>query len=50
MKLNLPNSIPFFYEFNMADMKPIGNIKFLADNETLLQAMDKVASIGSKAE
>lgn len=45
MKFNLPNSIPFVYEFD-ENLKPIKNIRFLADDDTVFTAMRKVASIG----
>ncbi|GAB0090915.1 Phosphoglycerate mutase [Sergentomyia squamirostris] len=47
MKLNLPNSIPFYYDLD-ENMKPMGKIKFLADDKIVLSAMNKVASIDSK--
>lgn len=45
-KFNLPNSIPFIYEFDRKTMEIIGGIKFLADDETVAKAVEKVASIG----
>lgn len=47
MKFNLPNSIPFYYDLDDT-MKPVGKIKFLADDKTVISAMNKVASIDSK--
>uniref|UniRef100_A0A1B0GQR8 Uncharacterized protein n=1 Tax=Phlebotomus papatasi TaxID=29031 RepID=A0A1B0GQR8_PHLPP len=44
MKFNLPNSIPFYYDLDET-MKPVGKIKFLADDKTVISAMNKVASI-----
>lgn len=45
MKFNLPNSIPFIIDFDDS-MKMVGNIRFLANDDTVLKAMEKVASIG----
>ncbi|XP_053680502.1 phosphoglycerate mutase 2-like isoform X1 [Anopheles nili] len=47
MKFNLPNSIPFIIDFDES-MKMVGGIRFLANDETVLKAMEKVASIGGK--
>ncbi|XP_058058018.1 phosphoglycerate mutase 2-like isoform X1 [Anopheles bellator] len=47
MKFNLPNSIPFIIDFD-SSMKMVGNIRFLANDDTVLKAMEKVASIGGK--
>lgn len=46
MKLNIPNSIPFIYEFDTNTMQPIGRRKFLADDETVAYETKKVAEIG----
>lgn len=48
MKFNLPNSIPFILELD-ENMKLIGDIQFLADEATVMSAMKKVASIGTKS-
>lgn len=45
MKFNLPNSIPFIFDFD-ENMKMVGGIRFLANEDTVLKAMEKVASIG----
>ncbi|XP_062565750.1 2,3-bisphosphoglycerate-dependent phosphoglycerate mutase-like isoform X1 [Armigeres subalbatus] len=45
MKFNLPNSIPFIFDFD-ENMKMVGGIRFLANQEDVLKAMEKVASIG----
>ncbi|XP_063704116.1 phosphoglycerate mutase 1-like [Culicoides brevitarsis] len=45
MKFNMPNSIPFVIELD-ENFKLVGDIKFLADKEFVLSAMEKVASIG----
>lgn len=45
MKFNLPNSIPFSFEFD-ENMKNLNNIEFMANNKTVEMAMEKVASIG----
>lgn len=45
MKLNLPNSIPFVYLLD-ENLNPIEPIRFLADDDAVLSAMKKVASIG----
>jgi 2,3-bisphosphoglycerate-dependent phosphoglycerate mutase len=46
MHLNLPTGIPFIYEFD-ADLNPVVSMKFLCDEETVMKAMAKVASIGN---
>lgn len=48
MKFNLPNSIPCYYELDPMQWTPVNGIRFLADDKTVVQAMDKVASIGAK--
>lgn len=48
-KLNLPTGIPFLYELD-ENMKPVGMMKFLADEETVKKAIAKVAGIGDKSE
>uniref|UniRef100_A0A182PLG0 phosphoglycerate mutase (2,3-diphosphoglycerate-dependent) n=1 Tax=Anopheles epiroticus TaxID=199890 RepID=A0A182PLG0_9DIPT len=45
MKFNLPNSIPFIIDFDDS-MKMVGGIRFLANDDTVRKAMEKVASIG----
>lgn len=45
MKFNMPNSIPFVLDLD-ENFKLVGDIKFLADKESVLNAMEKVASIG----
>ena len=47
-KLNLPNAIPFVYELDPKNMKALKPRRYLADEETVKKAVDKVASIGSK--
>ncbi|XP_055373832.1 phosphoglycerate mutase 2-like [Condylostylus longicornis] len=46
IKFNVPNSIPFFYEFDVNTVKIINKIKFLADEQVVANEMAKVASIG----
>nr|CAD7591711.1 unnamed protein product [Timema genevievae] len=45
MNLNLPTGIPFVYELN-ENMKPIKTLQYLADEETVLKSIAKVASVG----
>ena len=48
-QLNLPNGIPFIYEFDPETMKLLTKQRrYLADDETLQKEIAKVASIGSK--
>lgn len=47
-QLNLPTAIPFVYELNPETLKPLNSRKYLADEETVRAAVEKVASIGSK--
>ena len=48
-KLNLPTGIPFIFEFNRETMEPVDkNMRFLADDETVKKAVDKVANISAK--
>jgi 2,3-bisphosphoglycerate-dependent phosphoglycerate mutase len=45
MKFNLPNSIPFIIDFD-ENMKTIGPIRFLANDDIVAKAIEKVKSIG----
>nr|CAD7204247.1 unnamed protein product [Timema douglasi] len=45
MNLNLPTGIPFVYELD-ENMKPIKTLQYLADEETVLKSIAKVASVG----
>jgi 2,3-bisphosphoglycerate-dependent phosphoglycerate mutase len=45
MLLNLPTGIPFVYELG-EDMKPLGPMRFLGDEETVKKAMEAVAAQG----
>lgn len=45
MKLNLPTGIPFIFEFD-SDFNPVVSMKFLSDEDTVKEAIAKVASIG----
>ena len=46
--LNLPNSIPFVYDLDPESLKPLKPKRYLADEETVQKAVNKVASIGPK--
>lgn len=49
IKFNLPNSIPCYYELDPVSLQAVNaGIRFLADDKTVAQAMEKVASIGDK--
>lgn len=43
-KVNLPTAIPFVYKLDK-DLKPVGPKQFLADDETLKKAVEKVANV-----
>jgi len=43
-KVNLPTAIPFVYKLDK-DLKPVGPKEFLADDETLKKAVEKVANV-----
>jgi len=45
-KVNLPTAIPFVYKLDQ-NLKPVGPKEFLADEETLKKAVDKVATVKS---
>ena len=45
-QLNLPNSIPFIYDLDPESMKPLRPKRYLADEDSVTKAIDKVASIG----
>jgi 2,3-bisphosphoglycerate-dependent phosphoglycerate mutase len=45
VKLNLPTGIPFIFEFD-SDFNPVVSMKFLSDEDTVKEAIEKVASIG----
>ena len=47
--LNLPTAIPFIYELDPETMKPLKPKRYLADEETVKKAVDKVTSIGAKS-
>jgi len=47
-KVNLPNGIPIVYRLD-SDLRVIGERQFLADEETVKAAVDKVANIGPKS-
>lgn len=45
MDLNLPTGIPIVYELDK-NLKPVGSMQFLGDEETVKKAMEAVASQG----
>lgn len=45
MELNLPTGIPIVYELDK-NLKPIGPMQFLGDEETVKKAMEAVAAQG----
>lgn len=45
--INIPNSIPCVYNFNIETMKPCGPMEFLADEQYLQDQIRKTASIGN---
>ena len=47
-QLNLPNSIPFVYDLDPESLKPLKPKRYLADEDTVQKAVNKVASIGPK--
>ena len=47
-KLNLPTGIPFVYELNMDTMIPVVPRRYLADDNTVEEAIDKVLNMGLK--
>ena len=44
--MNVPNSIPIVYEFDMNSRKLLGKAQYLADENFLNKQMEKTASIG----
>ncbi|XP_037955799.1 phosphoglycerate mutase 2 [Teleopsis dalmanni] len=45
--VNIPNSIPCVYEFDLEKKNLVGKIKYLADENFLNKQMEKTASIGN---
>lgn len=45
MELNLPTGIPIVYELDK-NLKPVGPMQFLGDEETVRKAMEAVAAQG----
>lgn len=45
MELNLPTGIPIVYELDK-NLKPVGPMQFLGDEETVKKAMEAVAAQG----
>lgn len=45
MELNLPTGIPIVYELDK-NLKPLGPMQFLGDEETVKKAMEAVAAQG----
>ena len=47
-KLNLPNGIPFVYTFDRNTLRPINSRKYLADENIVQEAVEKVLNMGMK--
>lgn len=47
-KLNLPNGIPFVYTFDRNTLQPIKSRKYLADENIVQEAVEKVLNMGMK--
>lgn len=47
-KLNLPTGIPFVYNLDRTTLKPVGPVQYLAEEEKLKKAVDKVTNIAAK--
>ena len=47
-KLNIPTGIPFVLTLDKDNLKAKGQTKFLADDETVKKATEKVAKISMK--
>lgn len=45
--INIPNSIPCVYDFDISTMKPVGPMQFLAEENYLQDQIRKTASIGN---
>lgn len=45
--INIPNSIPCVYNFDISTMKPVGSMEFLAEETYLQDQIKKTASIGN---
>lgn len=48
MEIDLPTGIPFKYELSLPDLKPVGEMQFLGDEETVAKAIAKVKKQGTK--
>ena len=48
-KLNLPNGIPFVYNIDRSTLRPTGRRKYLADENVVQEAVEKVLNMGMKA-
>lgn len=47
-KLNLPTAIPFVYQLDRETLRPLKARQYLADEEIVKKAVEKVASIANK--
>lgn len=47
MKLNIPNSVPCVYQYDMELGMRIDNVQYLADDDYVKKESAKVASIGN---
>ena len=47
-KLNLPNGIPFVYNIDRGTLRPTGRRKYLADENVVHEAVEKVLNMGMK--
>ena len=47
MEIDLPTGIPFKYELSLPDLKPVGEMTFLGDDETVAKAIAKVKKQGT---
>ncbi|XP_017861924.1 PREDICTED: phosphoglycerate mutase 2 isoform X2 [Drosophila arizonae] len=45
-KVNIPNSVPIVYEFNMKSGQLVGDVKYLGDSQYIEKMKKKVAAIG----
>jgi len=48
MDIDLPTGIPFKYELSLPDLKVVGGMTFLGDDETVAKAIAKVKKQGAK--
>jgi 2,3-bisphosphoglycerate-dependent phosphoglycerate mutase len=50
MEIDLPTGIPFYYDLDLATLKPTGEMQFIGDDATVAAAIAKVKKQGTAAK